>query len=151
MANTPLIPDRRAAAPHGASWRRKRAAAQRRPRILTAELFQSLLLNERKRADRSGQPSVVLRLAVQHAGASSPSTWAPAIEAIGAVTRDTDVLGWLEWRKKIGIILTDIRAFDADAARSFETRIRAALDARLNTREASRFMTSLSVHPDETG
>src|SRR5207253_10367985 len=77
--------------------RRKRTPTPREPRrplIISEELFRGVLIKERKRVDRLNQSLVLLLVAVNdHVGADSPSTWVPVIEALAAVTRETDVLG----------------------------------------------------------
>src|SRR6185312_12360664 len=68
------------------------------PRPLSEELFKGLLTKERKRADRSNQTFLLLVVELaDRADARDPSIWVPVIEALTAVTRETDVLGWFEW------------------------------------------------------
>src|SRR5439155_25618455 len=77
----------------------------RRPLIISEELFKGVLIKERKRVDRLNRPLVLLVVAVRdQQREQSPSTWVPVIEALAAVTRDTDYLGWFEWRRAIGVI-----------------------------------------------
>src|SRR2546427_798692 len=95
-----------------------------RPLIISEELFRGVLIKERKRVDRLNQPLVLLIIAVKdRQGGDSPSIWVPVIEALAAITRETDVLGWFEWRGAIGVILPEIRTTDAAKASELEARV----------------------------
>jgi exopolysaccharide biosynthesis polyprenyl glycosylphosphotransferase len=142
-------------APHNqvdrTSARRKRSffrAGKQRSHVVSEALFASMLLNERKRADRVGRPAVLVRVSVDSdVDADSPSTWAPVIEALEAISRDADIMGWLEWRKTIGIVLTDVGRFDATLERILEARVRREIDARFDADARSRCSIAVSVNP----
>jgi lipopolysaccharide/colanic/teichoic acid biosynthesis glycosyltransferase len=122
----------------------------RRPLIISEELFKAVLIKERKRVDRLNQPLVLLIVAVNdRQGGHSPSIWVPVIEALAAVTRDTDVLGWFEWRGALGVILPEIRTIDPAKASELEARVCQELIKRSDAQTASRFLVRLHVHPPE--
>lgn len=99
--------------------------------MLSAELFRGSLIRHRNRVDRSNEPLVVMlvtlndRLVVD----GSP-VWAPLIETVAATMRETDVLGWFERQAVLGVILTDLDAFDGARRLELENRLRRALAAR---------------------
>src|SRR5216683_41108 len=98
-------------------------APRQEPRVIAEELFKVVLKNERKRADRCNHPFVLLIVAVDGQPAPASSfIWRPVIETLGALIRETDIMGWLAWRAAIGIILTEIRTLDATAPCELETR-----------------------------
>ena len=115
---------------HQSGQTRRRACDQGngkgRPRVINAELFRSVLIGERKRSDRSNQSVVLLLLDMDDGlGAESSLIWEAAIEALAAATRETDVLGWFEWRAVIGLIVPKIRASDlANVCEGLDTRVR---------------------------
>src|SRR4030095_16426534 len=77
-----------------------------RPHVIDQELFADALLRERKRAERFNQPFVLLLLSIRNGVSAEPaSTWAAVVEGVAAVSRPTDVLGWLEQGSVIGLIL----------------------------------------------
>src|SRR5688572_7252357 len=87
----------------------------RRPRerqhVLGEDLFRHILIGERKRADRLDQPLVVMMLTAAGIDvAQSAVIWRQAIEAIFEHIRETDVVGWLERRGAIGIVLHELRS-----------------------------------------
>src|SRR5262245_35490666 len=86
-------------------------AASHRPRVsmIGAELFKGVLIRERKRADRSNQPIVLLRVSSREdVKSQTPLPWTAVVEALGAAKRETDVMGWLKRRSAVGIILTEV-------------------------------------------
>src|SRR5438128_2117156 len=121
-----------------------------RPHVINEELFRRVLIRERKRADRSNQPLVLLLVDVNDdLGADSSSIWEAAIEALAAAKRETDVLGWFEWRVVIGVILPEIRASDvANACERLDTRVRRELAKRLDAETVGRFWIRLHVYPE---
>jgi lipopolysaccharide/colanic/teichoic acid biosynthesis glycosyltransferase len=136
-----------------ASVRRKPMPARRQPRrpvIISEELFRGVLIKERKRVDRLNQPLILLTVAVNdRQSGHAPSIWVPVLEALAAVTRDTDILGWFEWRGAIGVILPEIRTIDAAKASQLDARLCGELIKRSNAETASRFSIRLHVHPPE--
>src|SRR5205809_8091375 len=82
-----------------------------RRHVLKEELFRTVLSRERKRADRSNQPLVLMLVDVNDGvGPVSWSIGEPSIEALAAASRETDVLGGFDGRPCIGAILPEARA-----------------------------------------
>src|SRR5207247_11020912 len=104
-----------------------------RPHVINEELFRRLLIRERKRADRSNQPFVLLLVDMNGGlGADSSSIWETVIEALTAANREMDVLGWFELRAVIGLILPEIRVSDLASTREkLDARVRRELVNRL--------------------
>jgi lipopolysaccharide/colanic/teichoic acid biosynthesis glycosyltransferase len=122
----------------------------RRPLIISEDLFKGVLAKERKRVDRLNRPLVLLIVTVRDGRREpSPSTWVPVIEALAAVTRDSDYLGWFEWRRAIGVILPEASEIDAANASELEARTRRELVKRSDALTANRFAVRLHVHPPE--
>jgi lipopolysaccharide/colanic/teichoic acid biosynthesis glycosyltransferase len=119
-----------------------------RPQMVGEELFKETLRRERKRADRSHQPLVLLMIARDdRTGTGSSGTWAAAMAAVAAAKRETDVQGWLASQAVIGVILTEVSAVDASLARQLEGRIRRELAKRFDHDAALRFSIQFHVHP----
>src|SRR6266849_6867061 len=127
-----------------------RAEERGRPHVINEELFRTVLIRERKRADRSDQPLVLLLVDVNDGlGAESSLIWEAAIEALTAAKREMDVLGWFEWRAVIGVILPEIHVSDmANAREGFEDRVRRELAKRLDAETLGRFSIRLHVYPE---
>jgi lipopolysaccharide/colanic/teichoic acid biosynthesis glycosyltransferase len=86
-----------------ASPRRSLRPCQAGPGVLGAPIFRTVLIRERKRAERSGRPLVLVLLTLppRHRR-SSPE--AAAAERLAAATESTDVVGWYEPGAVIGIV-----------------------------------------------
>src|ERR1700737_2373200 len=95
----------------------------RRANTLGEELFKGALAREQKRADRSNLP-VLLLLVEMNAdfGFDRGLEWKSVIDALASAKRETDVLGWFDRGRVLGVIFPEIQASDAVAA---------ALDARV--------------------
>ena len=121
-----------------------------RPYVINEELFRGVLIRERKRSDRSNQPVVLLLLGVKDGlGADASSIWEAAIAALAAVKRETDILGWFEWRAMIGLIVPEIRASDpAKACEGLDARVRRTLAKRLDAKTVAKFSIRLHVYPE---
>jgi lipopolysaccharide/colanic/teichoic acid biosynthesis glycosyltransferase len=133
--------------------RRIRGAGHRRPRkrlILAQDLFRAALAKERKRVDRSNQPLVLVLVALKNEHEyNAPSIWVPVIEALAAVSRETDVIGWYEWRSAIGLILPEIHAADvARAARELEAVISDEIVRRSDSETAASFSIRLHIQAE---
>jgi hypothetical protein len=114
---------------------------------MAEELFRVVSKHERKRAGRCMQPFVLLIVAVDgQPAAGSSFIWKPVVETLGALIRETDIMGWLAWRAAIGVVLTEIRALDAAARRELETRISRELVTKLDGETAGKFSVRLQVH-----
>ena len=74
------------------------------------------------------------------------STWAAVVDSVAAVSRPTDVLGWLEQGSVIGLILPHGDAVDAAVTRELEAKVRLALSARMDVATIARCSIRLLVH-----
>src|SRR5713226_6704 len=121
-----------------------------RPHVINEELFKRVLIRERKRADRSNQPFVLLLVDMNGGlGADSSSIWETVIEALSAAKREMDVLGWFEWRAVIGVIAPEIRASDlANTCEGLDVRVRRELANRLGAEAVDKFSIRLHVYPE---
>ena len=126
------------------------AEGRGRRHVLKEELFRTVLSRERKRADRSNQPLVLMLVDVNDGvGADSWSIGETAIEALAAATRETDVLGWFERRAVIGVILPETRVSDlANTCEGLDTRVRRQLAKRVDGETLGRFSIRLRVYPE---
>jgi len=113
---------------------------------MNGDVFRTVLVRERKRADRSHQPFLVLLLG-QDVNRTLTAGWDDAIDALAAAKRETDVLGWFEPGTTIGLLVPDITAAAFDVARDLEHRVRTELGNRLSTRDASSIALQIHVHP----
>jgi lipopolysaccharide/colanic/teichoic acid biosynthesis glycosyltransferase len=119
------------------------------PRLISEALFRGVLVRERKRADRSNQPLVLVLLALKDAPhAESAEIWRSLVDALAAARRETDVMGWFEQGAAVGLILPEVPESDAQEVNE---RVRRELSRRLGAQSAGRVSIGLHVHPDPKG
>jgi lipopolysaccharide/colanic/teichoic acid biosynthesis glycosyltransferase len=119
-----------------------RAARTSSPHVLSEELFKGCLIRHRNRVDRSNGPLVVMLVTLNHPVVDATLVWTPTIETVAGAMRETDVLGWFERHAVLGVILTDLDAFDGARRRELENRLRRAVGARLD----GKVVPSLDIH-----
>ncbi len=78
--------------------------------ILPEEYFQRTICLERKRAERSGKPFLLMLLDIGNAfpAEKAGKVVQSALSALALSTRDTDVAGWYKQQRVIGIMFTEI-------------------------------------------
>jgi len=118
-----------------------------RAHVLDATVFKDVLVRERKRANRSNQPFVLL-LASSDCGNTNPALWGAAIESLTMTIRETDVLGWFEQGTVLGVILTEIQTLDAPIACEIEARIWEELARRVHSPAPLGLSIQLHVYPE---
>jgi lipopolysaccharide/colanic/teichoic acid biosynthesis glycosyltransferase len=120
--------------------------------IVNQDLFRGALVRERKRADRSDKPLVLVLVGLEDCHAAEPaSTWRSVVDALGAVRRETDVLGWFEDQAALGLILPETPALGERFAANLEARVQHELGRRLDARSRNRLSVRILVHPDSKG
>ncbi|OLB56189.1 MAG: hypothetical protein AUI03_04665 [Nitrospirae bacterium 13_2_20CM_2_62_8] len=140
--------------PHHPERMRTRACDQEdgrsRPHVINEDLFRQVLIRERKRSDRSNQSFVFLLLDMDDGmDADSSTTSETLVEALAAAKREMDVLGWLEWRAVIGLIVPEICASDpVNACERLEIRVRRELARRLDVETVARLSIRVHVYPE---
>jgi len=111
-------------------------------------MFRSVLVRERKRADRSNRPLVLALLTPDARYAGAVPIWPAIVDAMDATKRDTDVLGWFDERGTIGLLLSDIPESQPALPRELHEQICRELSRRLDPQTTSRVSIRLHVHPD---
>lgn len=107
--------------------------------VLDQRIFIGALQRERKRADRSNRALVVLHASVEPTTAP-PSVQQALVDAVTAVRRDTDLVGWFEKPSQIGLIASDGGSAATSLAGDMAMRVRQQVERELGPR-ASRMVT----------
>ena len=122
-----------------------------REHVLSEDLFRGALVRERKRADRSRDPIVLLLLKLD---ARTITGWlltrTAILAALNAARDETHILGWFEQQTTLGLLATHVRTGDERFASEFEARVRRELGCRVDTETLSRFSIQVHVHQDPT-
>ncbi len=114
--------------------------------------FAGMLLLERRRADRSGKPFLLMLLEIEDAleadlsGELLRRIWSSLSSSI----RDTDVLGWHKNGGALGILFTELNTEGPQPVREvIHARIRSGLSVQLTAPEMSQIKISLHQYPDQ--
>jgi len=128
--------------------RRIEPAAARGSHCISELLFHDVLVRERKRADRSQQPLVLLIVTINEAERDERGMWRSALDAAASATRETDIVGWLRTDAVLGIVLTEVRSAELGPIQQVRRRIRRELLKRLPVEQMDRFSLRSYVYPD---
>jgi exopolysaccharide biosynthesis polyprenyl glycosylphosphotransferase len=121
------------------------------PQLIGEALFKGVLVRERKRADRSNQPLVLVLLALENGSqAASAPIWRLVIEALAGSRRETDIMGWFEHGAVVGLILPEVPEAEAFPQQVNE-QVRRELARRLDAQTAGRVAVWVHVHPEPHG
>jgi lipopolysaccharide/colanic/teichoic acid biosynthesis glycosyltransferase len=122
-----------------------------RPHVMSEEIFRSVLLRERRRADRFNQPFLLFLVGVEkQPDAELPALPPAVVDALGAVTRDTDVLGWFRGQSVLGLIVPEVGSAGVNLARDVEARIFKELALRIDADARRQISVGLHAHMPTT-
>ncbi len=122
--------------------------------VLEEETFHAMLTHERRRAERSRKPFVMVLLD-SHA-ISQKERGAAFIERLTSVvyyaTRETDIIGWYEEGLILGVIFTEVNLKGkGPIAEVLHSKVVTALRDNLDHRLASKLAVSYHIIPESWG
>ena len=82
---------------------RRKRSRQNAHQLIPPQLFRGALSRERRRADRF-EESFVLLLVSLTSRVEQATRWAPVVDALTAAKQDTDIIGWFEQDRVLGLI-----------------------------------------------
>jgi lipopolysaccharide/colanic/teichoic acid biosynthesis glycosyltransferase len=112
--------------------------------------FDRMLYLERKRTERSRRPFLLMLLNIEGLS-SSPENSNPAKEigaALSSCIRETDIKGWFERGKIIGIIFTEINSIDEIVKEKIFLKIQDCLCAAIGGEQVEKIKVSYHVFPE---
>ena len=116
---------------------------------LAETVFHSLLTHERRRAERSRKPFVLMLLDANLEDGSSAEILKRAVDVILASKRETDLVGWYKRDMILGIIFTEV---NVDGERpitdTLRDKIETALSKFLGREPAAKISISLHLFPE---
>ena len=117
--------------------------------VVSAEIFKTMLLRERRRAERSNRGFTLLL--VELGGSESPALWRHVFAGLAAAKRETDIAGWFETGTIAGVILPETVAPHDAIRRVVAERVRTELGERLDPAALARVTIAICVHSAERG
>ena len=126
----------------------------KREGILEEESFQARLALERRRAERSGRPFVLMLFESNAIKANRSGTALverlPAL--VSGVIRESDLIGWYQAEAVLAVIFTEVNVDeDCSIAEILHSKVLNALQAELEPAIASTLVLTVHVFPESCG
>ncbi len=145
-----------------AEGRRSRQVARRSPKAGTSnrkphsgpmpeETFLHMLCLDRKRAERSRKPFLLLLLEPGKLleGPQKKAVLSRIVSALSNSMRETDVLGWYEENSVLGVIFSEISPNKGEARNAILNKVIAALRSHLGPKQFHSVHLSYEIFPED--
>ena len=119
--------------------------------ILDQESFQRMIAIERKRAERTNEPFLLMLIECINRQKSEKLPYAldDLMTVLLSNSRETDVVGWYRQPQAIGILFTGLASDYKKASLTLLGKVSAALQDKLTFEQFSEIKISLHIFPDE--
>jgi len=115
--------------------------------MFTEEVFQNVLRLERRRAERSSRPFILILV---HSQKADRVVLHQALSVLLSATRESDLVGWYRDGVTLGIIFTELGEGEkAATAQMLLKKIQSALLESLGEENLSKFALSAHVFPED--
>ena len=112
-------------------------------------VFESMLMLERQRAERSRRPFVLMLLDAHLENGGASAILRQAVDVILATKRETDLVGWYKEGAIVGVIFTEVNMnVNQSVTETLHTKIETAIIKHLGPERAGRIFFSLHVFPE---
>jgi len=122
-----------------------------RDAVLKEETFHAMLTLERRRAERSRKPFVLMLLDghLIHENGTNAGVVETLISAVSEATRETDLVGWHEQGKVLAIIFTELNLEGKDPITEvLHSKMRKALQHNLDHKLVSKLAITAHLFPE---
>jgi lipopolysaccharide/colanic/teichoic acid biosynthesis glycosyltransferase len=117
--------------------------------VLAESLFHSMLTLERRRAERSRKPFVLMLLDANLENGTAEETLRQAVDIVVTSKRETDLVGWYKQGAILGIIFTEVN-LDGESliTETLRTKIETAFAKHLGRVRAAKIAISVHLFPE---
>ncbi len=124
-------------------------ASARSDAALPENLFHSMLTLERRRAERSRKPFVLMLLDANLENGSAAEILRQAVDVILTSKRETDIIGWYKESVILGVIFAEVNIEgECLVTETLRTKIETLLAKHLGRGKAAKIAISLHVFPE---
>ncbi len=117
--------------------------------VLVESVFHSMLTLERRRAERSRKPFVLMLLDANLENGSAESILLQAVDILVATKRETDLVGWYKNGAIVGVIFTEVNLEgEVPVGDTLRMKIETAFIKHLGRERAARVAISMHVFPE---
>src|SRR5579862_3243567 len=124
---------------------------QSREEVLAETTFHALLTHERRRAERSRKPFVLMLLEMHalHAKSVGAAFSERVKSAISGATRETDLIGWYEDGRILAVIFAELNVEEnTPVAELLRSKIETILQDSLGTKAAAKIVITTHIFPE---
>lgn len=120
-------------------------------RVFREEIFRNLLVLERRRAQRSRKPFVLMLLQTANEKGSMENLRNEVLDCLGCSVRETDLIGWYTENSICGIIFTEVSlSGEVPITETLKAKIFASLEMYLGKDKISDIAISAHLFPDDS-
>jgi lipopolysaccharide/colanic/teichoic acid biosynthesis glycosyltransferase len=124
-------------------------AARREQPPLAESVFQSMLTLERRRAERSRKPFVLMLLDAMHEDGSAAPLLSSALKVVESNSRETDVVGWYKNGVILGVIFTEVATDSKElVTETLRRKMLSGLEEEVGPEQSTKIAISFHVFPD---
>jgi lipopolysaccharide/colanic/teichoic acid biosynthesis glycosyltransferase len=117
--------------------------------VLAENIFHSMLTLERRRAERSRKPFVLMLLDANLENGTAEEIFRQAVDIVVASKRETDLVGWYKQGAILGIIFTEVSLEgEVPITEMLRTKIETAFVRHLGQDRADKIAISLHIFPE---
>jgi len=117
--------------------------------VLVENIFHSMLTLERRRAERSRKPFVLMLLDANLENGTAEQILKDAVDIVVASKRETDLVGWYKLGAILGVIFTEVNLQgEVPITETLRTKIETAFVKHMGRERASRIAISLHLFPE---
>jgi lipopolysaccharide/colanic/teichoic acid biosynthesis glycosyltransferase len=136
--------------------RRERTSHSQQPdrdthHVLEEKVFKGALIRERRRADRSNQSLGLVLVSFDERTAPSAHQGHALLDALMTAKRETDIAGWFEGQRVLGLIVPEIPTPIPGFAEDLNACLRGLLKNRLDSHTIERLSIQFHVHSTPGG
>src|SRR6202162_4518162 len=117
--------------------------------LLAENVFHSMLTMERRRAERSRKPFVLMLLDAHLENGTAEETLKQAVDIVVASKRETELVGWYKQGAILGIIFTEVNLEgEAPITETLRTKVETACAKHLGRDRAGKIAISVHLFPE---
>jgi lipopolysaccharide/colanic/teichoic acid biosynthesis glycosyltransferase len=121
----------------------------RHEEVLAENVFHSMLTLERRRAERSRKPFVLMLLDANLEHGTAEETLRQAVDIVVASKRETDLVGWYKQGAILGIIFTEVsQEGETPITEILRTKVESAFAKHLGRVRAGKIAISVHLFPE---
>ena len=119
------------------------------PEVSSEEAFHVILKLERRRAERSGKPFILMLLDAHQENGTARAILRQTLAVLTSSTRETDPIGWYRDGAILGVIFTEVGNDEIGLiAETLRAKIRSNLQEQLGSETTEKIAVSLHVFPE---